>query len=76
MVDLNDVQGGGATHFVALDRSFSPIKGTALVWNNRRADGTVNPDTLHAGLPVSAGHKVIITKWFRERGKGPMAYRA
>ena len=75
MVYLNGVEGGGATHFVALDRSFSPVKGTALAWNNLRADGTVNPDTLHAGLPVSAGHKVIITKWFRERGKGPMAYR-
>lgn len=76
MVYLNEVEGGGATHFVALDRSFSPVKGTALAWNNLLADGTVNPDTLHAGMPVSAGHKVIITKWFRERGKGPMAYRA
>jgi prolyl 4-hydroxylase len=74
MVYLNDVESGGATHFVALDRSFSPVKGTALAWNNLLADGTVNPDTLHAGLPVSAGRKLIITKWFRERGKGPMAY--
>jgi prolyl 4-hydroxylase len=74
MVYLNDVESGGATHFIALDRSFSPVKGTALAWNNLLADGTVNPDTLHAGLPVSAGRKLIITKWFRERGKGPMAY--
>jgi prolyl 4-hydroxylase len=74
MVYLNDVEAGGATHFVALNHSFSPLKGMALAWNNLHADGTVNRDTLHAGLPVSAGHKIIITKWFRERGSGTMAY--
>jgi prolyl 4-hydroxylase len=46
-----------------------------VIWNNLRPDGTVNPDTLHAGMPVLAGHKIIITKWFRERGSGPMFYR-
>jgi hypothetical protein len=25
-------------------------------------------------MPVLAGHKIIITKWFRERGLGPMRY--
>ena len=74
MVYLNDVEGGGATHFAVLDHSFAPVKGTALAWNNLRSDGTVNPDTLHAGTPVTAGRKIIITKWFRERGRGPMRY--
>ena len=74
MVYLNSVAEGGETRFLALDRAFTPTKGTALAWNNLRADGTVNPDTLHAGTPVIAGHKVIITKWFRERGSGPMGY--
>ncbi len=76
MVYLNDVDGGGATRFVALDHAFEPTKGRALAWNNLYPDGTVNPDTLHAGLPVTAGHKIIITKWFRTRGKGPMRYNA
>jgi prolyl 4-hydroxylase len=74
MAYLNHVEGGGATRFLALDHAFAPVKGTALAWNNLRADGTVNPDTLHAGEPVTAGHKIIITKWFRERGRGPMRY--
>jgi prolyl 4-hydroxylase len=75
MVYLNDVEAGGATHFAAVDHAFRPLKGRAVIWNNLRPDGTVNPDTLHAGMPVLAGHKIIITKWFRERGSGPMFYR-
>jgi len=74
MVYLNDVEAGGATHFSAIDHAFLPVKGRAVVWNNLRADGTVNPDTQHAGMPVIAGHKIIITKWFRERASGPMFY--
>jgi prolyl 4-hydroxylase len=74
MVYLNDAEAGGATRFLAIDQAFLPVKGTALAWNNLRADGTVNPDTLHAGEPVMVGHKIIITKWFRERGAGAMRY--
>jgi prolyl 4-hydroxylase len=74
MVYLNDVQAGGATRFFAIDHAFAPVKGMAVVWNNLRPDGMVNPDTAHAGTPVDAGHKIIITKWFRERGIGPMFY--
>jgi prolyl 4-hydroxylase len=72
MVYLNDVESGGATHFPAIDHAFMPVKGRAVAWNSLRSDGTVNADTLHAGTIVSAGHKIIITKWFRERGTGPM----
>lgn len=74
MVYLNDVEAGGSTRFFALDHAFEPVKGMAVVWNSLRADGTVNPDSIHAGMPVEAGHKIIITKWFRERGVGPMLY--
>jgi prolyl 4-hydroxylase len=76
MVYLNDVEAGGATRFFALDHELRPVKGCAVVWNSLRADGNVNPDTLHAGMPVTAGHKVIVTKWFRERGEGEMRYEA
>ena len=72
MVYLNDVEAGGSTRFFAIDHEFQPVKGKAVVWNNLWPDGTVNPNTLHAGMPVTAGHKVIITKWFRERGTGAM----
>jgi len=35
-------------------------------------DRKPNPNTMHSGEPVTAGHKVIITKWFREYGAGKM----
>jgi len=67
MIYLNDVLQGGGTHFFAINQTIQPRQGTAIAWNNRHPDGRVNPDTLHAGLPVEEGCKMIITKWFRER---------
>jgi prolyl 4-hydroxylase len=67
MIYLNDVLQGGGTHFFAINQTILPRRGTAIAWNNRYPDGQVNPDTLHAGLPVEEGCKLIITKWFRER---------
>jgi len=72
MVYLNHVAAGGGTRFFAIDHDFQPQKGMAVVWNSLHPDGTVNPATMHAGLPVEAGTKIIITKWFRERGDGPL----
>jgi len=76
MVYLNaDMQGGG-TRFFAIDRTFQPKQGLALLWNNLTADGQPNHATLHSGEPVVAGHKLIITKWFREKGNGAMFFEA
>lgn len=74
MVYLNDTVKGGGTKFVKLNEIFYPKKGNALIWNNLYEDGTPNPDTLHWGMPVEEGEKIIITKWFRETGVGPMFY--
>jgi prolyl 4-hydroxylase len=74
MVYLNEGMLGGGTRFVALDKSFLPKKGQAVIWNNLYPDGTPNRDTLHSGEPVLKGHKIIITKWFRAKGSGPMFY--
>ena len=72
MIYLNNTIQGGGTLFVNLDKTFYPKKGMAVVWNNLYPDGTPNPDTMHWGLPVEQGVKVIITKWFREKGTGEM----
>lgn len=72
MVYLNTVEGGGATRFRRLDKAFRPQTGMAVIWNNLTPDGQINPNTLHHGMKVRAGVKYIITKWFRERGIGPM----
>lgn len=72
MMYLTDTTKGGGTQFPKLGTTFYPKKGQALIWNNLYADGRPNPDTLHAGMPVEEGIKVIITKWFRERSPWPM----
>lgn len=72
MVYLNDGMEGGGTRFYKLNKVFMPKKGMAVIWNNLTAYGEPNPHTLHAGLPIESGCKIIITKWFRDRGEGPM----
>lgn len=74
MIYLNAVEQGGGTRFFSIDKTFMPEKGLAIAWNNLYPDGRVNPNTLHAGLPVEVGYKVIVTKWFREFGNGPMFF--
>jgi prolyl 4-hydroxylase len=70
MVYLDAPEEGGATHFPKVELTIPPRPGTLLVWNNLGADGEPNPMTLHQGMPVRAGVKHIITKWWRERPWG------
>jgi prolyl 4-hydroxylase len=72
MVYLNDVAAGGATRFTEIDYAVSPKAGMAVLWNNLLPDGTPNTATMHCGEPVLAGQKIIITKWFRIYGDGPL----
>lgn len=67
MIYLNEVEAGGATRFKAIGKTFQPEMGKLLCWNNRRPDGSVNPNTLHHGMKVRKGVKYVITKWYRER---------
>lgn len=67
MVYLNAVRQGGATLFSALGLQIEPRPGVLLLWNNALPDGRPNEATLHAGMPVLAGAKYIITKWYRTR---------
>lgn len=70
MIYLNDVEAGGGTRFKAIGKTFQPETGKLLGWNNRRADGSVNPNTLHHGMKVRKGLKYVITKWYREKEWG------
>ena len=67
MAFLNTVAEGGHTHFLEVGASIEPKPGVLLVWNNALPDGSPNPDTLHAGTPVGAGEKYVLTKWYRTR---------
>jgi len=72
MVYLNEDMEGGATRFTELDIVVRPKTGMALLWNNLNTDGTPNLATKHCGEVLTRGHKVIITKWFRVHGDGPV----
>jgi len=72
MVYLNEGMEGGGTYFTEIDLRITPKLGMALFWNNLMPDGSPNPATMHCGEPVISGHKVIITKWFRVFGDGPL----
>ena len=67
MIYLNEPEAGGATRFKLLDFAIAPRLGRILIWNNMALDGSPNPWTLHEGMPVEAGSKYIVTKWYRER---------
>lgn len=64
---LNDVPAGGATEFPLLELKIAPKAGRVVVFDNVRADGSPDPQTLHAGRPVQAGEKWLATLWLRER---------
>lgn len=67
MIYLNEPASGGATAFTYLDLNVMPRLGRILIWNNMLLDGSPNPWTDHAGLPVGEGTKYVVTKWYRER---------
>jgi prolyl 4-hydroxylase len=72
MVYLNDGMEGGATRFTEIDYAVTPKAGMAVFWNNLDAAGMPNIATRHCGELVTVGQKVIITKWFRVYGDGPL----
>jgi prolyl 4-hydroxylase len=67
MIYLCDVEQGGETEFPRLGLKVPPRRGTVLVWNNMRPDGSPNGETIHAATPVIRGAKYVVTKWYRER---------
>lgn len=67
LVYLNDGYAGGETHFVRTGLSFAGAKGDALIFANALPDGRVDPEALHAGLPVQSGEKYLASRWIRAR---------
>ncbi|WP_423192445.1 2OG-Fe(II) oxygenase [Cupriavidus sp. H18C2] len=66
VIYLNSPPSGGATAFPKLGLEVAPVKGNAVFFRYKQADGTLDERTLHAGLPVESGEKWIATKWLRE----------
>lgn len=64
---LNDEFEGGETHFSKIEHTVKPEIGKLVVWDNLNPDGSLNFDSLHAGLPVISGEKWICIIWVREQ---------
>ena len=67
MVFLNEPEAGGQTFFPKANVRVTPRAGNLLLWNNLDEFGEPNTYSLHTGMPVEAGTKYVITKWYRER---------
>lgn len=66
IVYLNDVEHGGETEFLELNKQIAPKMGRILAFKNLHPDSTPDTRTLHAGLPVSRGSKWIATLWIHQ----------
>lgn len=62
---LNEVAGGGDTAFPRAGLSAAPRAGTGILFFNCTPDGQPDPLTQHAGLPVTAGEKWLLSRWIR-----------
>lgn len=67
LVYLNEGFAGGATYFVHNALRVTPRVGDAIIFDNVRADGSIDPMTQHAGEPVTNGVKWLATRWIRAR---------
>jgi prolyl 4-hydroxylase len=63
---LNEPVLGGETEFLHWNQRISPKRGRVVVFDNMK-NNKVDPDSVHAGLPVLAGEKWLATLWLRER---------
>jgi prolyl 4-hydroxylase len=67
MAFLNKPDAGGQTAFPKAGLRITPAPGYLLIWNNLDLAGEPNDFSLHQGVPVDAGVKYVVTKWYRER---------
>jgi prolyl 4-hydroxylase len=67
LVYLNDDYEGGETRFDRTGLTFRGARGDALIFRNIDAAGRPDGLTRHAGLPVTAGEKLLATRWIRSQ---------
>ena len=67
LVWLNEGYEGGETHFPTPGLKLRGRPGDALLFRNTGPDGRRDPASGHAGLPVTAGEKLIASRWIRAR---------
>ncbi len=76
---LNEVDGGGGTIFPKLDVEIEAIPGRLCLFHDLiEGSSDRHPNSLHGGMPVTAGEKWACNLWFREHryGRGSNAGRS
>jgi prolyl 4-hydroxylase len=72
LVYLNEGYEGGETRFDEIGITAKGRTGDALIFGNVRRDGSGDPRSRHAGLPVASGAKWLATRWIRQRPFNPL----
>lgn len=65
LIYLNAAYEGGGTHFPANDVTVAGGLGDVVAFDNVLPDGSPDPASRHAGLPVRRGAKWLATRWIR-----------
>eukprot|EP00920_Eleutheroschizon_duboscqi_P041768 GHVT01100327.1.p1 GENE.GHVT01100327.1~~GHVT01100327.1.p1 ORF type:complete len:1296 (+),score=151.84 GHVT01100327.1:3163-7050(+) len=63
---IQDPLEGGATEFSSLGLRIQPRKGDAAYWLNTTGSKKMDMRTVHAGLPVRRGTKIVVNCFFNE----------
>lgn len=74
IIYLNHGYKGGETLFEQGPK-IAGQQGDAIVFDNVKDDGSSDPVSRHAGLPVTRGVKWIATRWIRQAAYDPWTYR-
>jgi prolyl 4-hydroxylase len=67
LVYLNNDYLGGETSFPDLNLRVRGQTGDGLMFSNVDAQGRPHPHCRHAGLPVTKGRKMLLSKWIRAK---------
>jgi prolyl 4-hydroxylase len=67
LVWLNEDYDGGETWFNTPQLALKGQAGDAVLFRNIGPDDRRDPRSAHAGLPVTAGEKLLASKWIRQR---------
>jgi prolyl 4-hydroxylase len=70
LVYLNDAYEGGETEFLKTGFKIKGSPGDAILFRNADESGNPDPDSLHAGLPVTFGVKLLASRWIRQHPFG------
>lgn len=66
IVYLQAADAGGGTSFPGSGLTLRPRIGSAVIFRNVDCHGRRDPASLHAGEPVIAGEKIVLTYWQRQ----------